>query len=609
MTRSWSQRLRGFLTRNSSLHQEDRNPERVDDAAPEERQFTLADLNLEAARRQAKIGKGYARDKYTKKRLEELQQGTVTLPPHKSWSGDYTDWTADPFQDLNWRFQFHTLRWINPYLWDALDGNQESKVEWKRIVRSWADANLPPEQAADKYAWMDMTDGNRAIQLSLGAPLIDEDDHWYADLLAAHRNWLLDDTRIVPGNHGLHQNLGLFVVSAVLSDQIGINRSLERLGSQVLEAFDEKGLNEEGSVAYHQINVVWWTQAQKRLKLEGYDLPQDAVDRLDKAGEAMAYLVLPDATMPQIGDGGRGRGQRDMHPLLDQVIKGKVQERDLPLFKHFPNGFSVSRSGWGHTRPFQQESHTIIRHGIDLERHSHNDRGSVHIYTRGRRWITDGGFHSYQQRNRHRDYTKSRSAHNLVDLPEQEYDKTGDVPVQLVQHEDDLHVVEILDENFQSAQWRRRVIYLPTLDTWVIWDRVQAEQPETIHQQWLIDLGVRVTQRSASCLTLQDKTQALKMEWFGDTPVIDIAKGDRNSHSKRGLIGIGWKKMRNGTSVHANFKSTSVDSIVVISADNGAVPSINLEEHKPMSSFTLTLEHDDVTRSLRVNSDTTTLTH
>ncbi len=608
MTRSWFQRLRGLLARNSSLHQDHENLAQGDDAVFEERQFTLADLNRDAARRQATIGKGYTADKYTEKRLADLRHGTVTLPPHKPWSGDYTDWTADPFHDLNWRFQFQTLRWINPYLWDALEGNEESKTEWKRIVHSWAEANLPPEQAADKYAWMDMTDGNRAIQISLGAPLIDEDDHWYADLLGAHRNWLFDDAKIVPGNHGLHQNLGLFVVSAVLSDQIGINRALERLGAQVLEAFDEKGLNEEGSVAYHQINVLWWAQAQQRLKLEGYDLPQEAVERLDKAGEAMAYLVLPDATLPQIGDGGRGRGQRNLHPLLDQVLKGEVKNQDLPLFKHFPNGFSVSRSGWGRTRSFQQESHTIIRHGIDLERHSHNDRGSVHIYTHGRRWITDGGFHSYQQRNRHRNYTKSRAAHNLVDLPEQEYDKTGDVPVQLVQHEDDLHVVEMLDENFQSAKWRRRVVYLPHRDTWVIWDRVQAEHPETIRQQWLIDLGVKVTQESACCLTLQDKSHALKIQWFGDTPAIDIAKGDRNSHSKRGLIGIGWKKMRNGTSVHANFNSASVDSIVVISSANGAAPAIKLAEHTPMSSFTLTLEHNDVTQSLHVESDTTTLT-
>ena len=607
MSRSWFQRLRGRLTRNGSLFQEDRDQELDANAVSNAHEFTIADLNPEAARRQAKIGKGYARDKFTKKRLAQLQQGTVTLTPHKPWSGDYTDWTADPFQDLNWRFQFHTLRWINPYLWDALNGNEESKNEWKRIVHSWADTNFPAEHAVDKYAWMDMTDGNRAIQISLGAPLINADDHWYLELLVAHRNWLLDDTKIVPGNHGLHQNLGLFVVSAVLSDQVGIDRSLTRLGAQVLEAFDEKGLNEEGSVAYHQINVVWWQQAQQRLELEGYNLPEDAVDRLDKAGEAMAHLLLPDATMPQIGDGGRGKGRRNMHPLLDQVLEGAVKNKNVPKFQHFPNGFTVSRSGWGHTRPFKQESHTIIRHGIDLERHSHNDRGSVHIYTLGRRWLTDGGFHSYQQRNHHRDYTKSRAAHNVVDIPEQEYDTSGDVPVHLVQYEEDLHVVEVRDENFEAAQWRRRVIYLPHFDTWVIWDRIATEEPESIQQQWLVDLDVKVTEKSESSVILSDQPNALKMQWLGDAPVFDIVRGDQNSKSTRGLIGIGWKKMRHGTSVHAGFHAKSVDSIVVIGQDDATPVSVKIEQRERMSSFTLFLQRGDEKQHLQVTSDTTLL--
>src|SRR5690625_4044430 len=126
--------------------------------------FSIASLNIEAAKRQATIGKYYIRDKTTQNRLDELQEGKVTLPPHKTWTGDYTDWVADPFTDLNWRFQFQTLRWINPYLWDALDGNEDSKNEWKRIAHSWAMANTPPERAGDKYAWIDM--GMVTVQFS-----------------------------------------------------------------------------------------------------------------------------------------------------------------------------------------------------------------------------------------------------------------------------------------------------------------------------------------------------------------------------------------------------------------------------------------------------------
>src|SRR5699024_10486092 len=200
MTRPWHKRFSQLLSRRRSHTDAAADGKKSEDIKATD--IPVAGLNISAAKRQATIGKYYVFNNRTRTRLAELQEHTVTLPPHKAWTGDYTDWTADPFRDLNWRFQFQTLRWINPYLWDALDGNEQSKHEWKRIVRSWATANTPSERAADKYAWIDMADGNRAIQLSIGAPLIDPEDDWYVELLVYHRNWLFKDANIVPGNHG-----------------------------------------------------------------------------------------------------------------------------------------------------------------------------------------------------------------------------------------------------------------------------------------------------------------------------------------------------------------------------------------------------------------------
>lgn len=567
--------------------------------------FSIASLNIEAAKRQATIGKYYIRDKTTQNRLDELQEGKITLPPHKTWTGDYTDWIADPFTDLNWRFQFQTLRWINPYLWDALDGNQDSKNEWKRIAHSWAMANTPPERAGDKYAWIDMADGNRAIQLSIGAPLIDEEDHWYIDLLVLHRNWLFNDSNIVAGNHGLHQNVGLFVVASVLADKAGVDKAIARLSQQILEAFDDQGLNEEGSVSYHQMNLDWWLETQRRLSLENCALPPAAAKRLDDAGWTMGYLLLPDGTMPQIGDGWRGKGRLGLHPFIDQVSARKVHEPDLSTFQHYKNGFTIFRSGWGEHRDLKNESHTIIRHGDDLRRHSHNDRGSVHIYTAGRRWITDGGFHSYQQRNPNRIYTKSRLAHSLIDLPDQNHDVTGDVPVTYLEHTDAVHAIEIVDENFESATWRRRVIFLPNYDLWVIWDRVEAAEDQPIRQQWLVDIGVDVSQSGPNTVDLIDDKNKLRMKWFGDDSKLDIVTGDRKAKSKRGLIGVGWKRMRSATSLHAEFHSQTLDSIVVISGPCARHITVECEGKQPLEGFELVLTSSTSAQRLTVTNETT----
>lgn len=600
MTMPWFRRLRRFLSTGFDAQKTSR------DTTPSfGTNFSVDGLNIEAARRQATLGKGYAKDSHTFKRLAELQQGIVTLSPHKSWTGDYTNWIADPFVDRNWRFQFQSLRWINPFLWDALAGSEQSRAEWKRIVRSWAEENTPPARAKDSYAWMDMTDGNRAIQISLGAPIIDPDDHWYVELLTVHRNWLLDDANIVPGNHGLHQNLGLFVVATVLNDDVGIQRSIERLGAQILEAFDEGGLNEEGSVGYHQMNLVWWQQAQKRLALENASLPKAALERLKCAGQTLGYLLLPDGTMPQIGDGNRGNGRQSLHPLVRQVVKGRIREPDLPTFHHYDNGFTVFRSAWGQERPLKQESHTIVRHGRDLLRHSHNDRGSVHLYSRGRRWITDGGFHSYQLQDPNRSYTKSRLAHSLVDLPNQEYDASGNVPVLYTEQTANLHSIEILDDNFESAVWKRRVVFVPEHNIWVIWDRITAQAPVHVQQQWLIDIGIKVDQPSSDAVVLNDKDQRMRMQWFGDTPTFDIVSGSTSAESKRGLIGVRWKTMESGTSLHATFHSEATDSIVVISHPSIQGQAIELIDRNRLTSFGLRIRNSGQEYSLKFEQDHT----
>lgn len=576
-------------------------------ASAKELGFDFTSLDTEAACRQAKLGRDYARTAQTSTRLKELNQGIVNLPPHPTWEGDYTNWVADPFEDRNWRFQFHTLRWINPYLWDALAGSEESKQEWKRIVRSWGEHNTPPSQAEDDYAWMDMTDGNRAIQTSIGAPLMNESDEWYLDLLVEHRNWLLDDANIVEGNHGLHQNLGLFVVAVVLSDKTGIRKSIQRLADQILEAFDDKGLNDEGSVGYHQMNLIWWQQAERRLNLEGYSFPEEAASRLKRAGHTLGVLLLPDGTMPQIGDGNRGHGRRKLHPLVDQVIRGKVHQTTRPTFHHYYNGFTVFRSGWGKTRPLKDESHTIVRHGHDLLRHSHNDRGSVHIYTAGRRWITDGGFHSYQQNDPDRIYTKSRLAHSLVDLPNQNHDISGNVAVPLIERRQQLHSVETLDQNFEAATWMRRVVFLPKQEIWVIWDRVKSSIEDEVRQQWLIDIDIEVNQLQKNHLVLDDANNRLHMQWFGDQPSVDIAAGNPYSSSRRGLIGLRWKAMKPTSSIHATFHGKHVESIVVISKLGEPGLTFELIDHTPMISFGVNMYSSKQTYRLDFQKDSTRL--
>lgn len=249
------------------------------------------ELDLAAADRQA-FGPGYDRPEDLEDNCELIRDGVLRLPPHPEWVGNLTDWKADPFNDRNWKFQHHTLRWINPLRWAALDGDATARDLWVKITHSWVEENIPAEKSPSPFSWKDMADGNRAIQLSLGARLIGAEDHvWYLPALRYHRDWLLNENHIVGKNHGLHQHAGLLVVGAVLGDRQAMSVAHARMVDQFKATFDPQGGNDEGSTAYHQMNLRWWTQSWKRADLEGMRVPETVSHRRAAAGLALAHMA------------------------------------------------------------------------------------------------------------------------------------------------------------------------------------------------------------------------------------------------------------------------------------------------------------------------------
>src|SRR5699024_1162961 len=174
----------------------------------------------------------------------------------------------------------YTLRWLNPLRWAALEGDHDARREWVRVARAWADENIPAKKSRSPYAWKDMADGNRALQLTLGAPLVESDADWFIETLEYHRDWLVDEDNIVGKNHGLHQHIGLLTVSAILRDRASLKLAVDRMSRQFESTFDDQGANDEGSAAYHHLNMIWWKEAWERVALENVQTPRNVNERL-----------------------------------------------------------------------------------------------------------------------------------------------------------------------------------------------------------------------------------------------------------------------------------------------------------------------------------------
>lgn len=76
---------------------------------------TAANLDLDVANRRALTGTSGVPRILTRCSFV-IEPGTFRLSPHPEWSGDFTDWTADPFTDRNWRLQPHPLRALSKNL-------------------------------------------------------------------------------------------------------------------------------------------------------------------------------------------------------------------------------------------------------------------------------------------------------------------------------------------------------------------------------------------------------------------------------------------------------------------------------------------------------------
>lgn len=523
-------------------------------------------LDLGVAQRHA-FGKSYERPTDLESRLIEYRDGVLSLPPHPNWVGDFTDWTANPFSDRNWQFQHHTLRWTNVLRWAALEGDGRARDEWVRVAQSWFDANVPTERSESPFAWMDMADGNRAVQLALGAPLVSEGAEWFIELLDAHRAWLMDDEHIVGGNHGLHQNAGLLVVGACLRDAKAMERARDRLASAFLKAFDEQGCNEEGSAAYHQLNIRWWRGAWERVAAEGLVVPVAVGARLEAAQLVLAHLTQPDGQLPQIGDSARTRVGAGISDVTDFVAsRGTKGEHPGATTLVLDGGYAVSRSGWGEVRAARDESHALIRHGRYVRAHGHHDSGSVHIYA-GRRWLVDPGFHSYQFKDRTRNHLSSREAHNVPVLKGLTREVAASFELARwtsTNCADDFHLI---DRGYADARLERRVTYLKGPDCWIVWDRALAEIPVTLEQHWQTDVGVVTRQRDRG-FRLSDGSRSLSMTWLSGESRRrrhDAVDGDLT-----GWIGTRWKTLEKGTHITASTTGVKPQLVTLIGAHSPA---------------------------------------
>lgn len=554
-------------------------------------------LDFDAAERQA-LGGSFRADA-----VRRLLDGVLLMSPHPEWQLPATiDWAADPFHDVNWRSQFHMLRWLDPVRRAAAAGDDDALAMWIRYVRDWVENN-PRHAPAHEWVWSDMVDGIRAINLCLAAPLLrdhsPEDLGWLEQTIREHAEHLADPANLGHANHALHQHEALFVCGRVLGDNALAQLSVQRFNELLDAAYDEQGVNAEGAIAYHHNNYLWYERVLKRFDSERVPRPPAAA-RHALAPEEIAHATRPDGTFVSIGDTDGGDARRIRSPFTTYVTSGGA-DGDAPadLLKIYDRGYVFARSGWGETeRNFEEETFFSVSFGAADRVHGHPDGGSLTISSDTANWVVDPGKYQYGG-GIERKHMLSRDSHSLVSLVGRRPEKDAEVALTrrtLTQRSYDLLFT---DTSYTGVDLTRRVIYSRTGDYVVVIDHVRSAEPVTARQRWQLGSEVSAT-IAGQRVELRAGDRRAVLAYAGTAARFEQVTGSTKPFD--GWVATGWKQKLPATAVTASKSGTSFRFITVFATGDGAIPSVASMPIKG-AVFSLEISTGRVTEQMIVHPD------
>jgi len=422
-------------------------------------------------------------------RAERIMARHLQLGTHPDWILPVNPtWREQPFNgDLNWLFNYHALRWLLALLQAGRDtGDPAYAARASFLLNDWLVSN-PRSSTATKQAWNDMATGFRASVMAcatrdLGRPT------WLLLGLKAHGTALADPNFYTwHGNHALNQVIGLVDVACVLPNSTWKTLGTSRMAALVTESVDAEGVTNEQSVGYQYYNWFHYERARRHLIACHLTVPS-AFSRVTKMPEFMAYATAPDGYYVQLGD-------TDLQQAIDipdtlaefAATKGLSGPKPPALIRRYAAGFLFARSGWGETRPFDQETLITMRFGPGIALHGHMDGQSLTLTSLGRRLLVDPGKYTYTP-GPWKDWFESRAAHSVVTVDGLAFDGRAKTAFGSV-GKANVYYASMTNPGYAGVANRRRVVWSRITDYVIVDDVLSSAATRTYRQTWHLARG------------------------------------------------------------------------------------------------------------------------
>jgi Heparinase II/III-like protein/Heparinase II/III N-terminus len=417
-------------------------------------------------------------------RADALMAGELKLSRHKAFRlpRDPT-WAEDPFNDRNWEFQYHSLR----FLWDLFEawritGDRAYQDRGLNLLHDWVRDN-PRGAARSGFAWNDHSTAIRTFVLACAAAVAPK-KAWIRDALRTHAAALADpDFYVHHGNHALNQSRGLLAAGCVLGRQDWQRLAADRIAGLLAESVDRQGVTNEQSVYYQLYNLEAYRAAARRMEACGIAVPR-AFRRLDRMINLLTHATLPDGTYTALGDTSHAPARAIRGTTAAFAATGGRKGRmPAATFATFDAGYAFGRTGWGTTRAFEDEVMWSARFGPGRVFHGHLDHGSVTLYGYGSRLVDDPGLFTLNN-NRWRDFAMSRAAHNVITVSGVPYRASSSARLERAKTGAAFDDITIVDPGYPGVDLRRRVVFSRGLGWLLVDDRASTAAVRTYRQRW-----------------------------------------------------------------------------------------------------------------------------
>ena len=348
--------------------------------------------------------------------------------------GKTIEWTSNHAPDnyAEWTWQLNRFSYwtdMGKAYWAT--GDEKYAKAFINQLNSWIDQCAEPSSLYNGVgsAWRTIETGIRALGnwpnaffYFLSSPSLDDESvikmlksfYVHGDHLMEHNtagNWLAIEMQ------------GLFTLGVLFPEFKEADNwrdyAINRLYEEELKQFYPDGAQMELAPGYHALSLSSIVGVYQLAKLNGINLPEGYVQRLEKAYEYFAKIMLPDGTLPAVNDSDWENaslylrkanelfpGRKDFKYVISSGKEGKKPKYSSVWMPWA--GWYIMRTGWQ-----EEDCYSFFDVGPYGTGHQHEDKLSFILYAYGNKLITESGIYAYDGSG-WRKYALSARGHNVA---------------------------------------------------------------------------------------------------------------------------------------------------------------------------------------------------